>query len=608
MKRPDAATAGYDMKAMQMYAGMMGAYANQAKRHRPNAPPSKCLHVRALPPYCTEQELSLLFGAFGRVDKMLIMRTKLQAFVQMESEMVATAVVNHFALAPAMIRGKAIYVQYSTHKELTDSSSSSAHKPNASNQPTNSILMVSIENVQCPVTLDNLVTVFKPYGTVLKIVTFLSESNYKALVEMGSVESAVAARMNLEGKDMFQGCCTLRINYSKLKSLTVTQNGAKSWDFIKQPVMEPQVAPAFGIVQHLAQAANSLYTGYGMYDQKQNIGGGYDAYGQLIAGTLGMPNMVGMGAVPPHMAAGLRRGGATASGPMGALGLPGIGGLGRMPGMGMGVGGGGARGALGGEVGCVVLVSNLPADGRVKPDHLFNLFGCYGNVLRVKVLFKKQSTALIQFQTPTGAQLARRFLNRTELHGTQLDVRASKHQSVALPKEEDSDAAAFNKDFASSKLHRFKQGLTNNLKNIYGPTRVLHVSNVSLDTKESQLIELFRPYGVVGFEWLKKMTEKRMAFVALASETKAIEAVMYLHCTNIDGRDIRISFSKKEAESIALLTSEPNQPQQAPTSANNTQEQTETPQTTPQISIKQQQQQQQQQQGQEIKDSEDQQL
>lgn len=31
------------------------------------------------------------------------------------------------------------------------------------------------------------------------------------------------------------------------------------------------------------------------------------------------------------------------------------------------------------------------------PDRLFSFFGCFGDVVRVKVMFRKQDTALIQF-------------------------------------------------------------------------------------------------------------------------------------------------------------------------------------------------------------------
>jgi len=84
-----------------------------------------------------------------------------------------------------------------------------------------------------PVSIENIHQIFKPYGEVLKIVTFVKETVFKALVQMATVESAVTAKMNLEGKDMFQGCCHLRIGFSKLKDLQVKQNGPRMRDFTK---------------------------------------------------------------------------------------------------------------------------------------------------------------------------------------------------------------------------------------------------------------------------------------------------------------------------------------------------------------------------------------
>ena len=73
---------------------------------------------------------------------------------------------------------------------------------------------------------------------------------------------------------------------------------------------------------------------------------------------------------------------------MGFGGATGMGLMGGMPGAGM-------RGNQGVQGGCVLIVSNLD-ESRVNPDVLFTLFGVYGDVLRVKVLFAKKDTALIQ--------------------------------------------------------------------------------------------------------------------------------------------------------------------------------------------------------------------
>jgi len=68
----------------------------------------------------------------------------------------------------------------------------------------------------------------------LKIVMFVKGNVLKALVQMGTVDSATNAQAALEGKDMFQNCCHLRIGFSSLVSLNVKSQGPKSRDFLQE--------------------------------------------------------------------------------------------------------------------------------------------------------------------------------------------------------------------------------------------------------------------------------------------------------------------------------------------------------------------------------------
>jgi len=54
------------------------------------------------------------------------------------------------------------------------------------------------------------------------------------LVQMGTVDSATNAQAALEGKDMFQNCCHLRIGFSSLTTLKVKSQGPKSRDFLQE--------------------------------------------------------------------------------------------------------------------------------------------------------------------------------------------------------------------------------------------------------------------------------------------------------------------------------------------------------------------------------------
>jgi len=65
---------------------------------------SKVLHMRALPVETSEQELIGLVSGFGHVVNVLVLRSKNQAFVQMESEAAALAAVQYYQSVKATIR------------------------------------------------------------------------------------------------------------------------------------------------------------------------------------------------------------------------------------------------------------------------------------------------------------------------------------------------------------------------------------------------------------------------------------------------------------------------------------------------------------------------
>jgi polypyrimidine tract-binding protein 2 len=170
----------------------------------------------------------------------------------MESVEAATNLVTRFASSPAYIRTKPIHFQFSNRSEVKTNQSKSGGGGGGeggsgdSQQTPNNILLVSVLNARVPVTLENIHQIFKPYGEVLKIITFLKDTVFKALVQMASVEQAINAKLLLEGKDMFQGCCHLRIGFSKLTDLTVKQNGARSRDFTVPDYTSLQMQSGFG--------------------------------------------------------------------------------------------------------------------------------------------------------------------------------------------------------------------------------------------------------------------------------------------------------------------------------------------------------------------------
>uniref|UniRef100_A0A665TZ48 Polypyrimidine tract-binding protein 1-like n=1 Tax=Echeneis naucrates TaxID=173247 RepID=A0A665TZ48_ECHNA len=229
---------------------------------------SRVIHIRKLPNDITEAEVISLGLPFGDVTNLLMLKTKNQAFLEMNSEDVAQNMVGYYSTVTPIIRHHPVYVQFSNHKELkTDNSPnqeraqaalralSSSHADLAVMAPT-AVLRVVVENLVYPVTLDALCQIFSKYGTVLRIIVFTKNSQFQALLQYSEGASAQAAKVSLDGQNIYNGCCTLRISFSKLTSLNVKYNNEKSRDFTRpdlpsgdsQPPMEhTAMATAFSV-------------------------------------------------------------------------------------------------------------------------------------------------------------------------------------------------------------------------------------------------------------------------------------------------------------------------------------------------------------------------
>merc|ERR1712158_285570 len=105
----------------------------------------------------------------------------------------------------------------------------------------NTVLRVIVEHMVYPVTLDVIYQIFSRVGKVLKIVTFTKNNTFQALIQYPDVITAQAAKLSLDGQNIYNACCTLRIEYSKLSNLNVKYNNDKSRDYTNPslPTGEP---------------------------------------------------------------------------------------------------------------------------------------------------------------------------------------------------------------------------------------------------------------------------------------------------------------------------------------------------------------------------------
>ncbi|KYN07771.1 Polypyrimidine tract-binding protein 2 [Cyphomyrmex costatus] len=486
------------------------------------------------------------------------------AFLEMADENAAATMVTYYASGVAQLRGRAVYVQFSNHRELkTDQT----HSNNAVSSPTNdvantsensnnqvaiagqnqvsgpgetqggpnTVLRVIVEHLLYPITLDILYSIFTRYGKVLKIVTFTKNSSFQALIQYSDMLAAQTAKFALDGQNVYNSCCTLRIDYSKMQNLNVKYNNDKSRDYTNPnlPTGDASLDAA-----SLALGGELLLMGAGSQPRAR--------IPESIAGAPGvLPTPFAMHGLASPLA-----------GPYN--GVPPAGGLAGLGGFPLGAAGLGVRVQGSAQASAVLLVSNLNEE-MVTPDALFTLFaeslascmsrfyaicrhrpsllkrtlrivhiGVYGDVQRVKILYNKKDSALIQMAEPHQALLALTHMDKLRVFGKQIKVMLSKHQTVQLPKEGQPDAG-LTKDYTNSTLHRFKKPGSKNYQNIYPPSSTLHLSNIPATVAEEEIKDAFTKNGftVKAFKFFPK--DRKMALIQMPNMDDAVAALIVSH-------------------------------------------------------------------------------
>ncbi|XP_043697981.1 polypyrimidine tract-binding protein homolog 3-like isoform X1 [Telopea speciosissima] len=335
--------------------------------------PSKVIHIRNVGHEISENDLLQLLQPFGVVTKLVMLRAKNQALLQMQDVASAVSALQYFANVQPSVRGRNVYIQFSSHQELTTMDQNTQGRKGDQDSQPNRILLVTIQHLLYPITVEVLHQVFSPHGFVEKIVTFQKSAGSQALIQYQSRLSAVSARNALQGRNIYDGCCTLDIQFSNLSELQVNYNNERSRDFTNPSLPSEQ------------KGRSSQQSGYG------DAGGLYAL--QPGAGAVAFPQIGNAAAIAAAFSGGLP---------------PGISGTNDR---------------------CTVLVSNLNTD-KIDEDKLFNLFSIYGNIVRIKLLRNKPDHALVQLGDGFQAELAVHFLKGAMLFGKHLEVNFSKHANI----------------------------------------------------------------------------------------------------------------------------------------------------------------------------------
>ncbi|KAL6523779.1 hypothetical protein OROGR_017382 [Orobanche gracilis] len=431
------------------------------------AEPSKVIHVRNVGHEISENDMFQLFQPFGVITKLVMLRAKNQALLQMQDTPAAVNALQFFTNVQSSIRGRNVYVQFSSHQELT----------------------VMDQNAQARGDEPNH-----------KIVTFQKSAGFQALIQFQSHQSAISARNSLQGRNIYDGCCQLDIQFSNLDELQVNYNNERS-RFYKPFLALEQRGKSSHVNAKLSSTMLTLFCflvieTFVMYIQEKNPFN--DSVAMEMQASLAM-QMSSSAAIATAFGGGLP---------------PGISGTNDR---------------------CTILAYNLNPD-KIDEDKLFNLFSIYGNIVRVKLLRNKPDHALVQMGDGFQAELAVHFLKGAMLFGKRLEVNFSKHPNITT--------GADSHDYSNSSLNRFNRNAAKNYRYCCSPTKMIHMSTLPQDVTEEDITSHLEEHGTIVSTKLFEMKGKKHALVLFENEEQATEALVCKHATSLGGSTIRISFSQ----------------------------------------------------------------
>nr|XP_011442524.1 heterogeneous nuclear ribonucleoprotein L isoform X2 [Crassostrea gigas] len=515
-----------------------------------NPSPSQVVHVRGLAENILEQDLKDSVQHFGPVSYVVLMPRKHQALVEFEDISGATSCVNYAEENQIYVAGQPAYFNFSTSQRIQRPAGGEDHRGG------NHILLFTVLNPQYPITVDVMHKICTAYGQVQRIVIF-KKNGVQAMVEFDTVDTAKRAKQNLNGADIYSGCCTLKIDFAKPTRLNVFRNDNESWDYTqsspeKDPanqrngplLADPRYTNAPIPYDGRSGAPPGPTPGYGGgpgpnqgYPPAGAPSGGYGGGGYGPSYGSGYEGGDGYGSPMSPRQQGYSNRGDRFSGNQGPP-VQDRGGYGHpnMPAQGYQEQGPPPPGAM--FQGSVIMVYGLNLD-KISCDKLFNLFCLYGNVVRVKFLKSKEGSAMVQMGDAMAVDRCMQNLNYMTLFDNKITLGHSKQaflQDVPNPYELPDGTPSF-KDYMGSRNNRYANPEAASKNRILPPSKVLHFFNTPPNISEEQLGEVLenvgaaKPFKVKLFA--SKSDRSSSGLMQFESKSEALEALVLANHASI---------------------------------------------------------------------------
>jgi len=190
-----------------------------------------------------------------------------------------------------------------------------------------------------------------------------------------------------------------------------------------------------------------------------------------------------------------------------------------------------------------VWVTGLP-DEYVDADILCNIFGNFGNVIKVQFTEKKPDGALIELDHPHSANRAVRSMNKQKLSGQEVKVSRAKIEHATI-KANDTKSKDFRQEKtkwrypSSRKENKFRKVCLSRMRQLTPKLLIVNIPDGKIDDVKKYIVQ--RGFTIKEFEELQRRTDDTkgekastgftVAKVELASTEEAINAVGTLHDT-----------------------------------------------------------------------------
>ncbi|BHF81760.1 hypothetical protein SprV_0802489400 [Sparganum proliferum] len=198
--------------------------------------PNCTIAAYELPPQSNEKDLRDLFSTYGPVKNLQIVCNGRAALIEFNEISLPTRLVHWAKINPFCVGVTPVRLEFSSQTITAPVNSgkqaTSQNATSTTDSTPSTVLHLDITNAEYPITVDVLKAICSPHGQLQKIMIGKknADKSLEAFVEFATVEEAKKAQENLDGADIYSGCCSLTVTFSKLK-VHVTKNDTESWDF-----------------------------------------------------------------------------------------------------------------------------------------------------------------------------------------------------------------------------------------------------------------------------------------------------------------------------------------------------------------------------------------